>query len=143
MKQILYISFFLFAVLSFGQDIKTKTIKVFVFGDVSYIKTQIPVFEADILIYIDGTVRETKTDKDGKFQIEVKEGDVLTFSVLGYDEQKILITDKNCYKIFLWSKDFDVWGESRKVFKKNRRYYRKLEKEILKKEKKGIYDCFD
>ena len=143
MKQILYISFFLFAVLSFGQDIKTKTIEVFVFGDVSYIKTQIPVFEADILIYIDGTVRETKTDKDGKFQIEVKEGDVLTFSVLGYDEQKILITDKNCYKIFLWSKDFDVWGESRKVFKKNRRYYRKLEKEILKKEKKGIYDCFD
>ena len=143
MKQILYISFFLFAVLSFGQDIKTKTIEVFVFGDVSYIKTQIPVFEADILIYIDGTVRETKTDKDGKFQIEVKEGDELTFSVLGYDEQKILITDKNCYKIFLWSKDFDVWGESRKVFKKNRRYYRKLEKEILKKEKKGIYDCFD
>lgn len=129
--------------MSFGQDIKTKTIEVFVFGDVSYIKTQIPVFEADILIYIDGTVRETKTDKDGKFQIEVKEGDVLTFSVLGYDEQKILITDKNCYKIFLWSKDFDVWGESRKVFKKNRRYYRKLEKEILKKEKKGIYDCFD
>ena len=129
--------------MSFGQDIKTKTIEVFVFGDVSYIKTQIPVFEADILIYIDGTVRETKTDKDGKFQIEVKEGDELTFSVLGYDEQKILITDKNCYKIFLWSKDFDVWGESRKVFKKNRRYYRKLEKEILKKEKKGIYDCFD
>ena len=66
MKQILYISFFLFAVLSFGQDIKTKTIEVFVFGDVSYIKTQIPVFEADILIYIDGTVRETKTDKNGK-----------------------------------------------------------------------------
>ena len=143
MKQILYISFFLFAVLSFGQDIKTKTIEVFVFGDVSYIKTQIPVFEADILIYIDGTVRETKTDKDGKFQIEVKEGDELTFSVLGYDEQKILITDKNCYKIFLLSKDFDVWGESRKVFKKNRRYYRKLEKEILNKQKKGIYDCFD
>ena len=143
MKQILHITFFLFAVLSFGQDIKTKTIEVFVFGDVSYIKTQIPVFEADILIYIDGTIRETKTDKDGKFQIEVKEGDELTFSVLGYDEQKILITDKNCYKIFLWSKDFDVLGESRKVFKKNRRYYRKLEKEILKKEKKGIYDCFD
>ena len=143
MKQILHITFFLFAVLSFGQDIKTKTIKVFVFGDVSYIKTQIPVFEADILIHIDGTIRETKTDKDGKFQIEVKEGDELTFSVLGYDEQKILITDKNCYKIFLWSKDFDVLGESRKVFKKNRRYYRKLEKEILKKEKKGIYDCFD
>ena len=142
MKQILHITFFLFAVLSFGQDIKTKTIEVFVFGDVSYIKTQIPVFEANILIYIDGTVRETKTDKDGKFQIEVKEGDELTFSVLGYDEQKILITDKNCYKIFLWSKDFDVW-ESRKTFKKNRRYYRKLEKEILKKEKKGIYDCFD
>ena len=142
MKQILHITFFLFAVLSFGQDIKTKTIKVFVFGDVSYIKTQIPVFEADILIYIDGTIRETKTDKDGKFQIEVKEGDELTFSVLGYDEQKILITDKNCYKIFLWSKDFDVW-ESRKTFKKNRRYYRKLEKEILKKVKKGIYDCFD
>ena len=143
MKQIIHIFFFLFAVLSFGQDIKTKTIKVFVFGDVSYIKTQIPVFEADILIYIDGTIRETKTDKDGKFQIEVKEGDELIFSVLGYDEQKILITDKNCYKIFLWSKDFDVWGESRKAFKKNRRYYRKLEKEILKKEKKGIYDCFD
>ena len=142
MKQIIYISFFLFAVFSFGQDIKTKTIKVFVFGDVSYIKTQIPVFEADILIYIDGTIRETKTDKDGKFQIEVKEGDELIFSVLGYDEQKILITDKNCYKIFLWSKDFDVW-ESRKTFKKNRRYYRKLEKEILMKEKKGIYDCFD
>ena len=142
MKQILYISFLLFAVFSFGQDIKTKTIKVFVFGNVSYIKTQIPVFEADILIYIDGTVRETKTDKDGKFQIEVKEGDELIFSVLGYDEQKILITDKNCYKIFLWSKDFDVW-ESRKTFKKNRRYYRKLEKEILKKVKKGIYDCFD
>lgn len=135
-------SFLLFAVFSFGQDIKTKTIKVFVFGDVSYIKTQIPVFEADILIYIDGIERITNTDKDGKFQIEVKEGDELIFSVLGYDEQKILITDKNCYKIFLWSKDFDVW-ESRKTFKKNRRYYQKLEKEILKKEKKGIYDCFD
>ena len=52
--------------MSFGQNIKTKTIKVFVFGDVSYIKTQIPVFEADILIYIDGTIRETKKDKDGK-----------------------------------------------------------------------------
>ena len=143
MKQIIYISFLLFAVFSFGQDIKTKTIKVFVFGNVSYIKTQIPVFEADILIYIDGIERITNTDKDGKFQIEVKEGDELIFSVLGYDEQKILITDKNCYKIFLWSKDFDVLGESRKVFKKNRRYYRKLEKEILKKEKKGIYDCFD
>jgi len=142
MKQIIYISFFLFSILSFGQNIKTKTIKVFVFGDVSYIKTQIPVFEADFLIHIDGTERKTKTDKDGKFQIEVKEGDELIISVLGYDEQKILITDKNCYKIFLWSKDFDVW-ESRKTFKKNRRYYRKLEKEILKKEKKGIYDCFD
>lgn len=142
MKQIIHIFFFLFAVLSFGQDIKTKTIKVFVFGNVSYIKTQIPVFEADILIHIDGIERRTNTDKDGKFQIEVKNCDELIIGVLGYDEQKILITDKNCYKILLWSKDFDVW-ESRKTFKKNRRYYRKLEKEILKKVKKGIYDCFD
>ena len=100
MKQIIHIFFFLFAVLSFGQDIKTKTIKVFVFGNVSYIKTQIPVFEADILIHIDGIERRTNTDKDGKFQIEVKNGDEL-ISATGtpYDTMQTIIGYKKIRNI--------------------------------------------
>lgn len=142
MKQILYISIFLFSVLSFGQEItiKNKRIRGFIFEDISYVKTQIPVFEADILIK--ETERKTKTDKDGNFQIEAKEGDELIIRVLGYKDQIILITDKNCYNIYLSKIDFDVW-QSRKTFRKNSRYYRKIEKEVLRNRKNGNYDCTD
>lgn len=142
MKKIIYISLLLIAVLSFGQNIKTKTIKGFVFENAPFINTQIPVIEADILI--NGSERRTKTDNDGRFEIEVIEGDELVIDGLGIETKTIIITDKNCYKIYLNNNIVDYpFMYPGKELRKYKRQLRKIEKEVKRKEDNGFYNCYD
>jgi len=52
-------------------------------------------------VIIQGTTNGTSTDFDGNFQIEVKSGDVLLFSYLGYVTQTITITNQTSLNVAL------------------------------------------
>jgi hypothetical protein len=103
----------------------------------------LPVAEADIEVI--GTERKTKTDNDGKFEIEVKEGEELAVILMFSKTQKILITDKNCYEINLNTTliDYPMFFESKRARRVNTRYYRKIVKKLIKKMETGFYDCLD
>lgn len=144
MKYIIYLSFLIFSVLSFGQEIniKTKTIKGYVFDNAPFINTPIPVIDAYITIR--GTDGKTITDKNGKFEIEVKDGDELIISGLGIKSHTILVTAKNCYIINLNNAVVDYpFMYSGKALRKYKKHLRKIEREVLSNEKKGIYKCLD
>lgn len=119
-----------------------KVIKGFVFENAPFINTQIPVIEADILI--NGSEKRTKTDKDGRFEIEVIEGDELVIDGLAIEPKTIIITDKNCYKIYLNNNIVDYPflypGKELRIYK---RQLRKIEKEVKRKEDNGFYNCYD
>ena len=85
MKQILYILFFLFSVLSFGQEI-------FVTGKVSDKKTREPIPGASVIN--DKTNNGINTDFDGKYLLKVSLNDTLTFSYIGMKTQKIKVDKK-------------------------------------------------
>lgn len=119
-----------------------KVIKGFVFENAPFINTQIPVIEADILI--NGSERRTKTDNDGRFEIEVIEGDELIIDGLGIETKTIIITDKNCYKIYLNNNIVDYpFMYPGKELRKYKRQLRKIEKEVKRKEDNGFYNCYD
>lgn len=145
MKKIIYLFFCHLAILSFGQntEAKNKLIRGFVFDNSEYASIPLPVVEVPIEII--GTERKTKTDDDGKFEIEAKEGDVLIIQGDFLKTQKILITDKNCYEINLGTVTgtYLIYFQSKKAARQNSRYYRKLVKKILKKMESGFYDCLD
>ncbi|WP_084404235.1 carboxypeptidase-like regulatory domain-containing protein [Flavobacterium tegetincola] len=119
-----------------------KVIKGFVFENAPFINTQIPVIEADILI--NGSERRTKTDNDGRFEIEVIEGDELVIDGLAIEPKTIIITDKNCYKIYLNNNIVDYpFLYPGKELRKYKRQLRKIEKEVKRKEDNGFYNCYD
>ncbi|APZ46134.1 SusC/RagA family TonB-linked outer membrane protein [Polaribacter reichenbachii] len=54
-----------------------------------------------VTVIIQGTTRGTETDFDGNFSIEVKSGDVLSFSYLGYAQKNVTITDQKVLNVSL------------------------------------------
>lgn len=88
--------------------------------------------------------RRTKTDNDGRFEIEVIEGDELIIDGLGIETKTIIITDKNCYKIYLNNNIVDYpFMYPGKELRKYKRQLRKIEKEVKRKEDNGFYNCYD
>lgn len=145
MKKIICIFFCHLTILSFGQDAETKNklIRGFVFDNSEY--ASIPLPAAEVPIEIIGTERKTKTDDDGKFEIEAKEGDLLIIQGDFIKTQKVLITDKNCYEINLGTVTGTglIYFQSKKAARQNNRFYRKLVKNLMKKIESGFYDCLD
>jgi len=68
-------------------------------GNVASATDQIPILGVNIVI--EGTSTGTATDFDGNYQIEVKTGDVLKFSYLGYLPQTVTITNQKTLDIAL------------------------------------------
>lgn len=137
MRQILYISLFLFSLFSSAQqeDKKTKIIRGFVF------EHTIPKYPAEIKIK--GTERKVETDVNGKFEIEVRQGDVLIVEVLGnFTSFTFTITDKNCYKIYITPEAGNPFI-TKKIARIERKNKRKIERKVKRKTKEGFYDCFD
>lgn len=79
MKQILYISFLLHTILSFGQQIYKVS------GVVKYSFATLPGAN----VVIDGTNKGTLTDFNGKYSIDVKPNEFLVFSYVGMKSQRI------------------------------------------------------
>ena len=82
MKQLLYISFFLFSILSFGQEIVVS-------GIVIDKKTDEPIYYASVLVDKKGI--ETRTDFDGKYSLNVLLNDTLIFSFIGMKTLKVKV----------------------------------------------------
>ena len=55
----------------------------------------------EVQINAKNTERKTSTDVDGKFEIEVKEGEVLIFQYVSMEDAVITIDSKNDYQVFL------------------------------------------
>jgi len=145
MKKIISLLFCHLAILSFGQELvtKSKLIRGFVFDNSEYASIPLPV--AEVPIEIIGTERKTKTDDDGKFEIEATEGDVLIIQGDFLKTQKVLITDKNCYEINLGTVTgtYMISFQNKKSARQSNRFYRKLVKKLLEKIESGFYDCRD
>ena len=99
MKQIIYISYFLFFVLISCSSQKkdsinnTKIVKGIVFDKIGTLP--------GATIEVKHSLGRTNSDIDGKFEIEVKKGEVLVVSIVGMKTKEIKITSKNYYKIIL------------------------------------------
>jgi len=52
-------------------------------------------------VIVANTTNGTSTDFDGNYQLEVKSGDVLRFSYVGYSTQSITITDQTTLNVVL------------------------------------------
>ena len=145
MKKNICILFCHLALLSFGQESapKSKLIRGFVFDNSYYASIPLPAVEVPIEII--GTERKTKTDDDGKFEIEATEGDVLIIQGDFIKTQKVLITDKNCYEINLGTVTGTglIYFQSKKAARQSSRFYRKLVKKLLEKIESGFDDCRD
>ena len=82
-------------------------INVCVFGQDSYTVKGTVTSEADneslpgVSVVVQGTTRGTETDFDGKYAIEVKSGDVLVFSYLGYAQKTLAITGQTTADVSL------------------------------------------
>ncbi|MDY7394892.1 TonB-dependent receptor [Aureibaculum sp. 2210JD6-5] len=83
----------LFSITLFAQDNYTLT------GTVTDAKDQSPIPGASILI--EGTSTGTTTDFDGNYSIDVKSGDVLQFSFVGFVAQSFTITDQKTIDVAL------------------------------------------
>ncbi|MGC1633095.1 MAG: carboxypeptidase-like regulatory domain-containing protein, partial [Gelidibacter sp.] len=59
----------------------------------------IPVAGANIII--NGTARGTTTDFDGKYTINVTEGQTIVFTSIGFTEQKITVSTSNTINVTL------------------------------------------
>lgn len=132
MKQILYISFLLFGLLSFGQeaDKNAKLIRGFVFED--------NLIPANVEVCVKGTSVKTETDLDGKFTIQAKLGDVLIISSFGERPIEITVTEKKCYTAYLF-RDTGLYYYT----KKGARIIKKKRRKAVRKYKQGFYDCND
>jgi hypothetical protein len=92
------LSFFTFGTLQAQQQTIKKEIKqaqkaITVKGTVSETSTPLP----GVSILLQGTSIGTETDFDGKFKFpkQLKKGDVLIFSYLGFETKKVTIDSKN------------------------------------------------
>ncbi|MBU3010169.1 TonB-dependent receptor [Polaribacter vadi] len=54
-----------------------------------------------VTVIIQGTTKGTETDFDGNFSIEVKTGDILAFSYLGYSQKTVTITNQKTITVSL------------------------------------------
>ena len=82
-----------FSVMIFAQD--SYTLK----GTVTSAVVNMPIPGANIIIA--GTTRGASTDFDGNFQLEVKKGDVIQVSYLGYLSQTIIIEAQQSLSLVL------------------------------------------
>jgi hypothetical protein len=116
----------------------TKIIRGFILDNAEYTRTKVPVISANIKVK--GIETQTQSDKDGKFEIEAKEGDTLIVSGFGIKTVEILITKKECYKVDLNSNMFEplMGGKHGRKYK---RQQRKIERSMELKIKNGFYDC--
>ncbi|SFZ94207.1 iron complex outermembrane recepter protein, partial [Flaviramulus basaltis] len=81
MVRLLYTLFFLFfSIMSFAQQTALK-------GVVTEQSTSIPL--PGVNVVIKGTTTGTSTDFDGNYQIEVKNGDIIVFTYVGYQAKEI------------------------------------------------------
>ncbi|WP_299115396.1 TonB-dependent receptor [uncultured Winogradskyella sp.] len=83
--------FLLFSVLVFSQDTYTLKGKVIAESD------NMPIPGVNVLIL--KTTKGTTTDFDGNYQLEVKNGDVIQFSYLGYKTQTVIIENQQTLNI--------------------------------------------
>ena len=102
---------FLLSQVSFSQTIVTGTVTD---------ETNQPLPGATILI--ENTKKGTTTDFDGNFSIEVKKGDVLVVSFLGFKTTKLTIDDRKTYTIVIKEDSSQLdevvvvgYGEQKKV----------------------------
>jgi len=131
MKIFLNLLLSLITVCSFGQELvrNTKTIRGFVFEN-----QVLP--QAYAVVYIKGTDTKITADKEGRFEIQAKVGDLLRAEYNGnYGE--IYVTDKNCYKIYFKQTGLDI------LDRKLKRLRKKLARKTNRKSKQGYYDCKD
>ncbi|MEA1877642.1 MAG: TonB-dependent receptor plug domain-containing protein, partial [Bacteroidota bacterium] len=56
---------------------------------------------ASVSVLIKDTYKGTSTDVGGNYQIKIKSGDVLLFSMLGFTRQEVLITDQKTINVSL------------------------------------------
>ncbi len=81
-------------------------VKGYIYGKVSEEYGILP----GVSVIVKGTTRGTQTDFDGNFNIEVKKGETLVFSFVGYETQEIKVGKDNVYNIVL-SEDSDSLDE--------------------------------
>lgn len=68
----------------------------------------IPVIGANVVVK--GTTNGTVTDMDGKFSLEVSNGDILSFSYIGYAEQEVAVGNRQLINVKL-AEDFKALDE--------------------------------
>ncbi|UPT71181.1 MAG: carboxypeptidase-like regulatory domain-containing protein [Flavobacterium sp. JAD_PAG50586_2] len=73
-------------------------------------------------ISVKGTERKTSTDWDGKFELEVKEGEILLVFFPGVGSVEISIDSKDFFNIFIPDYKPPI---SKKMKREQRRYLRK------------------
>lgn len=100
MKQLIYLSFFFFTIISFGQQITVS-------GKVTDGKTGEPLSGADVRIY--KTNNGCNTDIEGNYILKATLNDTLVFSFTGMKPQKIKV-DKQQIQVKLF--ELDVLHES-------------------------------
>lgn len=91
--KLFYFVAFLFSAVAFSQEAYTLS------GTVTSKSDGMPIPGANVLIVNSNS--GTTTDFDGKFQLNVKEGDVLQFSYVGYTKQTVIIKQQQTIDISL------------------------------------------
>lgn len=89
-KQLLLLLFSLMAVVGYARTVT---------GVVTSQSDQLPVIGATVMI--DGTTTGTATDFDGKFTIDAKDTDVLVFSYVGMNTEKVKVDSQNVINVVL------------------------------------------
>lgn len=89
-KQLLLLLFSLMAVVGYARTVT---------GVVTAQSDQLPVIGATVMI--DGTTTGTATDFDGKFTIDAKDSDVLVFSYVGMNTEKVKVGNQSVINVVL------------------------------------------
>ena len=64
-------------------------------------ETKEPLIGASVAIK--GTSKGTITEFDGSFSLEAQKGETLIFSYTGYNDQEVVVDDRETYEIYLGS----------------------------------------
>ena len=135
MKQLLYISFYLFSILSFGQQIAVS-------GKVTDKKTGEPIYYATVLVDKKGI--ETRTDFDGKYSLKVSLNDTLIFRYVGMKSQKVK-AEKEEINIQLNEEEqiIEEFGPPIRPIKPSNHSVTKVTQEEIQQEKKIVGKIFE
>ena len=106
MRQILYISFLLFSILSFAQEAQstkknTSILDITNINVSGIIKDEKGELLVGAIVISKKTKEKTIADFDGKFEINVKQKDKIVISFIGYETKEIKIIDKYYFEIIL------------------------------------------